>query len=122
MTTTTRFFASFSDKPATEYPLTEGELSVLADHWWDIVYDLNLFLVLSGCFGGAEQRDRDYAGRRLDLLAERLAPEEFDRVRDEVEARWKERVDDESWTAFKEGRALWQERLAAEAEWTDPAE
>ena len=120
MTTTTRFFASFSDNPVRGYSLTEGELSVLADHWWDIVYDLNIFIVLSGCCGGAEQRNRDYAGRRLALLAELLAPEEFARVRDEVETRWKEQLSEESWTAFKEGRALSQEQAQAEARRMDP--
>lgn len=105
----------FSDKPVRGYSLTEGELSVLADHWWDVVYDLDLFLTLSGCCGGAEQRDRNYAGRRLALLAELLAPEEFARVRDEVEARWKEQLSEETWTAFKGGRALSQEQARAEA-------
>ena len=116
MTTSTTPIQFRSRNPVSGYPLTEGELSVLAEQWWDVYYDLAIWITLSGSYGGAESGDKYYALDRLDLLAGILGDDEIERIRSEVEERWKEKIDETWWAAFKEGRALWQEETDKEEE------
>lgn len=116
MNTNKNPFQHFSDNPVSGYPLTDGELTILADRWWDVEYDLGIWLTLCGCYGGAESRDRRYALDRIDLLAGILGEEEIERIREEVETRWKGKLDEKYWTAFKEGRAIFQEEDEEEEE------
>jgi hypothetical protein len=110
MSTTEKPFQHFSENLVSGYPLTDGELTILADRWWDVYYDLAIWITLSGSYGGAESGDKRYALGRIELLARILGEDEIKRIRDEVEAQWKEKLDEKCWTAFKEGRALFQEQ------------
>lgn len=99
----------FCNNPVSGYPLTDGELSVLAEHWWDVALDHAIWWTLSGCIGGDEVRERNHALGRLDLLAGQLGEGEIDRLREEAEARWRARLGEEPWAAYKNGRAIYQE-------------
>lgn len=108
-TTKNKTIHPYRDNPVSDYPLTDGELSVLAEHWWDVVFDHTIWWTLSGCVGGSEVREHNYALGRLDFLAANLGEEEISRIRDDAETRWKAALGEEQWTAFMNGRALYQE-------------
>jgi hypothetical protein len=114
MSTTQHPFRHFSTVPVSRYPLTDGELAILADRWWDVAYELGTWMTLWGSYGGAEGRDRDYALDRLELLKGVLGEHEIDRIHIEVEARWKEQLGEDCWAAYKQGRAIFQEESEAE--------
>jgi hypothetical protein len=111
----TKPFQHFCNNPVSGYPLTDGELTILADRWWDVAFDLRIWLTLSGCYGGAESDHKNYALDRIDLLAGILGEQEIQRIHDEVEARWKDKLDEKYWRAFKEDHAIFQDEAAQEA-------
>jgi hypothetical protein len=99
----------FSRTPATGYPLTEGELITLAEHWWSVALDHRAWWTLSATVGGGEARDHRHALDRLELLAEIVGRGEIERIGKLAEGRLRERLGEELWTAFQEGRPLLQE-------------
>jgi hypothetical protein len=99
----------FSENPVSGYPLIDGELGLLADCWWDLVYDHSISWTLSGSVDGSEVHERKHALARIELLAQILGEEEITRIRDAVEQRWRKMLGEDQWAAYKAGRVLYQE-------------
>lgn len=101
-------FDLFLPDPAADYPLTTGELVILAERWWDFVVDTEHFWVLANSVGSSEMRDREYALDRLRLLVQALGADHIERLRTEALARWRGRYGDIFWDAVQAKRPLIQ--------------
>ncbi len=98
--------ARYSEEPVTTYPLTKDELRALAAHWVYEHLDCSVFCCLYGTVGSTDLRMWEYTKDRVDKIAAILGQEEIDKVIDEVKERMRQRLGDEAWTAFLEGRAI----------------
>lgn len=107
MRSTIQHLDRYSENPVSGYPLTDGDLVALAETWWDIVIDNDLFQTLSGTFG-SEWREMKFASARLDRVAETLGTDAVQEIRDRVERRWRGRVGEAHWNAYKGGEAILQ--------------
>lgn len=105
----------YSENPVSGYPLTDGDLVALAETWWDVVIDNDLFQTLAGTFGG-EWREMKFASARLGRVAETLGTDAVQEVRDRVERHWRGRVGEAHWNAYKGGEAILQVEAEARSE------
>lgn len=99
-------FDIFIPDPVANYPLTTGELVILAERWWDFVVDTEHFWVLANTVGSSEMRDRVYASERLARLESILGADHIDRLREEALARWRGRYGEVYWAAVRAKRPL----------------
>lgn len=101
-------FDIFIPDPAGDFPLTTGELIILAERWWDFIVDTEHFWVLANSVGSSERHDGDYAYDRLELLLTLLGADHIDRLREEALARWRGRYGEVYWAAVQAQRPLLQ--------------
>lgn len=101
-------FDIFIPDPAGDFPLTTGELVILAERWWDFVVDTEHFWVLANSVGSSEMRDSQVALERLALLENILGADHIDRLREEALARWRGRYGEVYWAAVQAQRPLLQ--------------
>ena len=106
--------ARYSEEPVTGYPLTKDELRILALHWSDKYLDTSVFCCLYGQTGTTDLRMWDYTYDRLEKIAAILGKDEIDKVHDEVVAAARQRMGEELWNAYREGRPVFLEQIEAE--------
>ena len=107
MSSTIQELGRYSENPVSGYPLTDGDLVALAETWWDVIVDNDLFRTLYGT-SGSEWRDMAFASERLDRITETLGTDQVQGVRDRVEDHWRRRVGEDHWNAYKAGVAIFQ--------------
>ncbi len=95
------------DSPS-DYPLTTGELVILAERWWDFFIDMDHWWVLANQVGSSELRDVRYAEGRLALLEEALGSEHMDRLQLEALARWRGSYGELLWHSVRAKRPLFE--------------
>ena len=102
-----------SENPVSGFPLTDGDLVVLAETWWDVFIDTDLFCVLTGTgLSGSDWFDMKFASDRLDRLAEKLGEDEIRRIRGRIEERWRQKIGEGHWHAYKTGSPIIQDEAA----------
>ena len=106
--------ARYSEEPVTTYPLTKDELRALAEHWAYTHLDCSVFCCLYGTVGSTDLRMWEYTEDRLKRIADILGEEEIEKVIAEVDEKMRQRLGDEVWTAFREGRAILGDDALAE--------
>ena len=106
--------AQYSEDPVTDYPLTKDELRVLAVHWSEKYLDTSVFCCFAGQVGSTDLRVWDYIADRHKKIAAILGQEEIEKVHAEVNEAMRQRLGEEDWTAFREGRPIFQEQIEAE--------
>ena len=82
--------------------------------------DNSAWCVLMRSGGTTESWVAKHTADRWKLAEAILGPQESDAAWAEAEARVRERLGEESWTAYKEGTPLWMNNL--EEEWSKEAE
>lgn len=103
----------YSENPVSGFPLTDGDLVALAETWWDVLIDCDLFCVLTGTgVSGSERYDMRFASDRLDRLAEQLGEDEIQRIRNRVEEHWRRKVGEAHWNAYTTGNPIIQDEAA----------
>jgi hypothetical protein len=108
--------AKYSEDPVTTYPLTTDELRALAVHWTYEHLDTSVYCTLFGTVGSTDLLMWDYTKDRFDKITAILGQDEMDTVVAEVKEKMRQRLGDEVWTAFREGRAILGDDALAEGE------
>ena len=117
MNSTEKELDRYSENPVSGFPLTDGDLVVIAETWWDVLIDCDLFCVLTGTgVGGSERYDMRFASERLDRLAEKLGEDEIQRIRGRIEERWRQKIGEVHWNAYKTGNPIIQDEAAERSE------
>ena len=98
--------AQYSEEPVIDYPLTKDELRALALFWSDKYLETSVFCCHSGQVGSTDLRMWDYANDRLTRIAAILGEDEVKKVDAEVVEIMRDRMGEELWTAFQEGRSV----------------
>lgn len=107
----------YSENPVSGFPLTDGDLVALAETWWDVLIDCDLFCVLTGTgVSGSERYDLGFASDRLDRLAEQLGEDEIQRIRGRIEERWRRKIGEAHWHAYKTGHPIIQDEAVERSE------
>lgn len=106
--------AKYSEEPVTTYPLTKDELRAVAAHWIYTHLDTSVYCCLYGTVGSTDLRIWEYTKDRFDKIAAILGEDEMEDVIVEVKEKMRERIGEEAWTAFQEGRAILGDDALAE--------
>ena len=90
MNSTENQIDQFSQNPVSGVPLTDGDLVALAETWWKVFINCDLFCVLTASgLSGSDRYEMTFASDRLDRLEEKLGKDEIQRIRGRVEERWR---------------------------------
>jgi hypothetical protein len=117
MNSTEKELDRYSENPVSGFPLTDGDLVVIAETWWDVFIDTDLFCVLTGSgLSGAEWHDMHFASDRLDRLAETLGKDEILQIRGRIEERWRQKIGEVHWNAYKTSDPIIQKAAAERSE------
>ena len=103
------FWARLDGRTAIDYPLTQGELLILADHWWRLLVNVETRCTLTGCVVSRDRSCGRAARARLELLEQRLSPNDFARCEALACEEARAALGETHWAAFCEGRAILRE-------------
>jgi hypothetical protein len=117
MNSTENQIDQFSQNPVSGFPLTDGDLVALAETWWKVFIHCDLFCVLTATgLSGSDEYEMTFASDRLHSLQEKLGKDEIQRIRGRVEERWRRKIGEAHWNAYKAGHAIIREEAEERSE------
>ena len=91
-------------KTCLEFQATRHELNVLAEHWYHVLTDIELFWFLDRTTGSIEWRTATYAARRLRRIRAILGDQSIDEVIARIDAEFAQQLGETVWSQFKAQR------------------